>query len=174
MYAIGYFTICKELVEKWEPVYEDEYKVGAYITTISTSGNCSQASEYLYPYTHAGHVLQIIGKGVKDKYDYFICSGGYCVYNMPEYIRKSTPQEIKDYIYIRIGGYPVEFCEGHININSDTFQNSEIGFLVQFFVKHNATVKTLNVGCKGQYTVDLGILIKILNRLKYEKTGNKL
>lgn len=65
---------------------------------------------------------------------------------------------------IKIGGYEVEFKNGYITINACAFDKSDLIKIKE--VLGMEQIRSLNVGCIGQYKVDSETINRILSRLK--------
>lgn len=143
------------VLDLWfEPVYEEEkFKVGDWVTTTTEIANC-------YEKHKKGEVFQITE--IKSEYVYFSPSQAVS----KDRIRKATEEEIKKAQSIEIGGYEVAFPlykGGKIcSINGVEYYRPEIVSLLNIMKK--GQIKSLNVGCSGQYKVDLELLEKIIDK----------
>lgn len=66
---------------------------------------------------------------------------------------------------IEIGGVKLEFMGSKVYIREETYSKGEILQLTQILKEHQKQIKSINVGCSGQYKVDLELVTKILNKL---------
>jgi hypothetical protein len=76
--------------------------------------------------------------------------------------RKATPEEIEKASTIEIGGYEVKINSYQIEINNITYGKGQL--LDLRTLMKLGQIKSLNVGCSGQYTVDLELLEKIIEK----------
>lgn len=65
---------------------------------------------------------------------------------------------------IEIGGHPVVFGSGYIEIKGVIYNKTEIEYLKKIMDK--GQVQSLNTGCSGQYLATLEIINKIFDKLK--------
>jgi len=139
------------VLDLWfEPVYEEEkFKVGDWVTT--TTDVCNS-----YVKHKKGEVFQITE--IKSEFVFFSSNGA--VRN--DRIRKATEEEIKKAQIIEIGGYEVKINSYQIEINNITYGKSQLLDLT--VLMKLGQIKSLNVGCSGQYKVDLELLEKIIEK----------
>jgi hypothetical protein len=139
------------VLDLWfEPVYEqEEFKIGDWVTT--TTDVCNS-----YVKHKKGEVFQITE--IKSEFVFFSSNGA--VRN--DRIRKATEEEIKKAQIIKIGGYEVKINSYQIEINNITYGKGQLLDL-RTLIKLGQ-IKSLNVGCSGQYTVDLELLEKIIEK----------
>jgi hypothetical protein len=150
--TIAYDRVVKAgVLDLWfEPVYEEEkFKVGDWVTTTTEIANC-------YEKPKKGEVFQITE--IKSEYVYF----SLCQAVSKDRIRKATEEEIKKAQSIEIGGYEVKINYYDIKINNVSYSKNDLAVLKYLFKL--GQIKSLNVGCSGQYTVDLELLEKIIDK----------
>jgi hypothetical protein len=150
--TIAYDRVVKAgVLDLWfEPVYEEEkFKVGDWVITTTEIANC-------YENYKKGEVFQITE--IQCEYVYF--SPRQVV--SKDRIRKATEEEIKKAQSIEIGGYEVKFNRVDIDINNVIYNKEEL--LALKYLMKKGQIKSLNVGCLGQYTVDLPLLEKIIDK----------
>lgn len=137
------------VLDLWfEPVYEEEFKVGDWVITTIETDRC-------YEKHKKGEVFQITE--IRPDYLYFSSDGAV----RKDRVRKATPEEFKKASTIEIGGYKVEFLnKEYCSINSVEYNKTHLESLKYLMGKKQ--IKSLNVGCSGQYRVDLELLEKIL------------
>jgi hypothetical protein len=145
------------VLDLWfEPVYEEKYKIGDYVTVIEAE--CGFNGQY-------GKTYKILGWQPECKNRFYYEENGKSTINIDVVkVRLATPEEIKAAESIEIGGYEVAFPlykGGKIcSINGVEYYRPEIVSLLNIMKK--GQIKSLNVGCSGQYQVDLPLLEKIL------------
>ena len=149
--SIAYDRVVKAgVLDLWfEPVYKEEFKVGDWVTTTTEIANC-------YEKYKKGEVFQLTE--IQCEYVYF--SPGQAV--SKDRIRKATEEEIKKAQSIEIGGYGVKINSIDIEINNVSYSKNDLIVLKHLFKQ--GQIKSLNVGCSGQYTVDLELLEKIIDK----------
>ena len=86
--------------------------------------------------------------------------------NKTHELRLATPSEIEECVAIKIGDYKVEIHRGAMYVNGETYFLAELEDLARVWSTHSAQIKSLNVGCHGQYQVDLKTLYKIISSIK--------
>jgi hypothetical protein len=139
------------VLDLWfEPVYEqeEEFKIGDWVTT-TTDVSIS------YEKPKKGEVFQITE--IKSEFVFFSSN---CAVRTDR-VRKATEEEIKKAQIIEIGGYEVKIKSYQIEINNVTYGKGQLKDLRALMKQ--GQVKSLNVGCSGQYTVDLPLLEKIID-----------
>jgi len=67
---------------------------------------------------------------------------------------------------IMIGDAIAEFRDGGVWFNRHQYSKKELQSLVEIFDNHADQIKSINVGCNGQYKVDYDMLNKLLNNCK--------
>lgn len=145
------------VLDLWfEPVYEDEYEVGDWVITKG------------YSSTYDGKPLKIIR--INHPYCYFECisepKAKINRHNFGTYqiVRKATPEEIKSAEKIMIGDYEVKFeSSTRIGINGVYYNSIQLHTLRDLM--NQGQIKSLNVGCSGQYKVDINLLNRIIEKL---------
>jgi hypothetical protein len=147
--------------EWFEPVYEEEkFKVGDWVLLSNFANGYGSYSEQVN-----GKVLQIT-KISGDKVYFPKDRLGEVKTILENIKRKATEEEIKKAQSIEIGGYEVAFPlykGGNIcSINGVEYYRPEIVSLLNIMKK--GQIKSLNVGCSGQYKVDLELLEKIIDK----------
>jgi len=150
--SLAYDRVVKAgVLDLWfEPVYEqEEFKIGDWVTT--TTDVCNS-----YVKHKKGEVFQITE--IKSEFVFFSSNGA--VRN--DRIRKATEEEIKKAQIIKIGGYEVKINTYQIEINNITYGKGQL--LDLRTLMKLGQIKSLNVGCSGQYTVDLELLEKIIEK----------
>jgi hypothetical protein len=218
----------KEIVEQWEPVYEEEFKVGDWVIVksyaqakegngvrtenlitklydasrfdeLDVTGMLKRESDFIvkdgskYFAIRKSHIIRRVtleeikfkvgdwvtfeGNNNQDPYttqiqgfdkDGWILSeinkpeGGH--YKFIHY-RRATPEEIEQVRTIEIGGVKAEFKDKHL-VEFDGYKYSLSEARVVKELMERGQIKSLNVGCNGQYEVDLKLINKILDELK--------
>lgn len=127
-------------------VYEEEFKVGDWVIGWHTRN-------FNY-HTTAWQINKI-----NDEFIYPV--ENRCENTTSKSIRKATPEEIEEASTIKIGSYKVEFLnKEYCSINSVEYNKTHLETLKYLMGKKQ--IQSLNVGCSGQYKVDLPLLEKIL------------
>lgn len=90
----------REIVETWEPIYEEEYKIGDYIYVLENGWNDSEHKEFK-KYAEKGDVIKISSFGQmtgEEHYKVALSDQGHVVYieKYSSRFRKATPEEIKN------------------------------------------------------------------------------
>ena len=145
------------VLDLWfDKVYEEEYKVGDYVTVIESKFGFNGEE---------GKTYKIFGWQENHENRFFYEEDGQPTININIVkVRKATPEEIEKASTIKIGDYEVKFTAEGVVIENVTYTSGEIATLADLVKR--GQIKTLRVGCMGQYTVDLELLIKILKRFK--------
>jgi hypothetical protein len=145
----------KEIVETWEPVYEQEFKVGDYVTVIEAKFGFNGEE---------GKTYKIFGWQENYENKFYYTEDCQPTINTNEVkVRLATPEEIEKKVStIKIGEYEVKFTPNGVVIENVKYTSVEIATLADLIKR--GQIKTLRVGCMGQYTVDLEVLEKILKR----------
>jgi hypothetical protein len=173
MFEIGILTvdgdkICisdlKEagVLDLWfEKVYEEEFKRGDKVILLDLSFINDNNN-----FTN-GEIYTLGGIFFKDEDPRFYVEknnhgheDGHC----NAVFRKATPEEIEKASTIEIGDCKVIFLPNSILIKTEYYDFYEIKTLVKLMKR--GQIKSLNVGCNGQYKVDLELLTKILDKLE--------
>lgn len=85
------------------------------------------------------------------------------------YKRFSTYEACREFMdrnkKIKIGDYEVEFYPEGIKISNRAYSTIELKKLQAILDNHHDQIKSLNVGCNGQYKVDLELINKIIAKL---------
>jgi hypothetical protein len=155
------FNLPKEIVERWEPVYE-EIKVNDFITTIKTGGNATRSKYWVNSYYKTGLTFKIKDIEESDCGKLAVCENGYVIYLEGEYVRLSTPEEIEEATTIKIGYYKAKFHNIRVSFNNVEYNRVDLCILRDLMNK--GQIKSLNVGCSGQYKVDLELINKIISQ----------
>jgi len=135
------------VLDLWfEPVYEEEkFNVGDYITVVennNTTYNGIVGETY--------KIIKIVG-------EFFFYYENNCINTNNVKVRKATEEEIKKAQSIEIGGYEVKFLNKEACvINGIQYLKTHLEVLKYLIDK--GQIKSLNVGCSGQYKVDLELL----------------
>lgn len=150
------------VLDLWfEPVYEAEFKIGdvIYVTKILDNDVWLNKTDErvfrlikeptMYQSMNAWTVENLQGKR----------QGGLIAD-----FRKATPQEIEAATKIEIGGYEVEFKQNSVKINGHLYGLTDLKDFKRLLENHKEQVKSINVGCSGQYKVDLETITKIVNK----------
>jgi hypothetical protein len=173
MFEIGILTvdgdkICisdlKEagVLDLWfEKVYEEEFKRGDKVILLDLNFINNNNN-----FTN-GEIYTLGGIFFKDEDPRFYVEknnhgheDGHC----DAVFRKATPEEIEKASTIEIGDCKVIFLPNSILIKTEYYDFYEIKTLVKLMKR--GQIKSLNVGCNGQYKVDLELLTKILDKLE--------
>jgi hypothetical protein len=147
------------VLDLWfEPVYEEEekFKVGDWITCDGKDSFCS-LGQFVEIAKIEGDKFWIYytPKKFEDFHNYrFSCY---------KHLRKATEEEIKKAQIIEIGGYEVKFLNKEsCVINGIEYIKTHL--VVLRYLMNKNQIKSLNVGCSGQYKVDLPLLEKIIDK----------
>jgi len=145
------------VLDLWfEPVYEQEFKVGDYVTVIKAVGGFNGEE---------GKTYKIFGWQENYENKFYYTEDCQPTINTNEVkVRLATAEEIKAAETIKIGEYEVKFTPNGVVIENVKYTSVEIATLADLIKR--GQIKTLRVGCMGQYTVDLEVLEKILKRFK--------
>lgn len=167
----GFHLLPPELVETWDPIFKEEFKVGSWITILTTGGNDSRHSKHVISYHSIGQTFRILefDKSHNLCDDIIICEGGYTIRinDVDPHFRLATKNEIKLAQKIYIENYEVKINKSIniVEINGSVYTKDEIFKLTNLLMIHKDQIKSINVGCSGQFKVDLVILHQILNKL---------
>jgi hypothetical protein len=144
-----------EFVKTWEPVYEQEFKVGDYVTVIKAVRGFNGEE---------GKTYKIFGWQEKHENKFYYTEDCQPTINTNEVkVRLATPEEIEKKVStIKIGDYEVKFTPNGVVIENVKYTSVEIATLADLIKR--GQIKTLRVGCMGQYTVNLELLEKILSK----------
>jgi len=147
------------VLDLWfEAVYE-EFSVGDLVYSLHNSRDYTKDHIYkIKEITKIAHINCIICENIHD--------------NSPkdiQHFRKPTAQEIKNYDKIKVGSYEFVFFGQTVEINAVRYTASEIEDLIDLMKK--GQIRSLNVGCNGQYIIDLPLLERIYAKF-YESETN--
>ena len=131
------FALPKQLVETWEPVYEEEYKVGDWVIT---EGYCNE---------YDGKPLKItkIFKNYEREYANFE-GGGTKNFAFPKRIlRKATEEEIEAAQEITLGDYKVEILsKSKFKVGCTEYSKADLDCAIQTLNLTNIKNLTFNDG----------------------------
>jgi hypothetical protein len=152
------FGLPKEIVEKWEPVYEEEFKAGDWVTVISVySGDLIKMGE-TYQVMDVKEEKQLVnlaavpGSINKD--------GGW---NTPKgNVRKATPEEIKKAQTIKIGKYEAEFKRDYVKFGCQEFYKGALENLVKTLFRSDFKTELKINGVE----ITKELLTKLINGIK--------
>jgi hypothetical protein len=135
------------------------YDIGnKFISSISD--NCKKRE--IRPYNTQGEISYIFDDNG------LWCDEGMATFNKfcsnPYIFKDGKWAEIIQEETIKIGEYPIEFKYGNAFINGLAYSKNDFEKVKEVLCMHN--VHSLNVGCNGQYEVDLDTINKILCKLK--------
>jgi hypothetical protein len=147
--------LIQEKTDWFEPVYEEEFKVGDYIVFTKHSNDVVKITNIR---TDRFHDLWI-----SHEPDSFT-SGGFGYKPYKNEIRLATPEEIEEATTIKIGDYEAKFEDTRVSFNSVVYYFRELIILRDLMNRDQ--IKSLNVGCSGQYTIDLELINKILKKMQ--------
>jgi hypothetical protein len=145
------------VLDLWfEPIYEEEkFKVGDYI--YYNYGNVNRTGGVICK------IISLENNKVATNIHYNLTSVNELQSGKnSEHIRKATEEEIKKAQIIEIGGYEVKINSIDIEINNVSYSKNDLIVLKHLFKQ--GQIKSLNVGCSGQYKVDLELLEKIIDK----------
>lgn len=160
-YCLNGSYVPKELVETWVKVYKDPvpaFKVGDYIVAKT---KCS--------YLPAGKVAKItrINSDKQVYYSHEAENNDFAIFSeVTDKCRLATKTEIAESLKVVIGGYEAETIRSSVSFRGEKYGKSELESLIKLFEKHPNQIKSLNVGCSGQYKVELSTLKKLQAKLK--------
>jgi hypothetical protein len=154
------------VLDLWfEPVYESKFKRGDKVVLLDLNPTDNFFDRRTNNFTFTiGKIYTLGGSYFKDENpQFFVEKNNYGDEDGLHYaiFRKATPEEIKAST-IEIGGCEVCFLNHSILIDDQQYYLSEIKQLVNLIKR--GQIKSLNVGCNGQYKVDLELLTKILHK----------
>lgn len=150
--------------EFFEVVKEPEFKVGEYVVTTATGSNSSDHPAINKIYSNKGEIFKVVELSTDEFGDVVVCEGGYVI--RTKSVRKATTEEIEAYNNIVIGDYKFSFPrKGYVEINGKTYDKKFVEDLANILENASDQIKSLNVGCSGQYKLDLPLLRKILARM---------
>ena len=140
--------VAREIVENWEPVYGNTFRVGDWIIepTSAKADKIVEITEKFYKTLSSLNDKNILGFEKNNSN-----------------LRLATAEEIEASQEIKIGEYKVEIGKC-VKINGIIYEFEELQSLIKLMKKDQ--VKSLNVGCNSQYKVDLKLLEKIFSRIK--------
>jgi hypothetical protein len=142
------YILPKEIVEQWEVVYEEtKFKVGDWITFKFNNKSVEN---------HVGQITKIDLK----RDIYWWGTLGYS--SGAKDLRLATPEEIEKAITIKIGDYKAKFRNTRVSFDNVEYNRVDLCILRDLMNK--GQIKSLNVGCSGQYKVDLELINKIISQ----------
>ena len=164
------------LNEWFNPVYKKESslpKVGDWLYILGTGGNCGRSASIkkgqcyqiksIQNVKSGGELIDVNAK-MTDGAVLRLASYDSYVGFFEKLYRTATPKEIEDNQRIKIGGYPVSIDGDLVTIHGVHYTKGQL--LVLQKIMNGGQVKSLNVGCQGQYQVDKDILSAILSKFK--------
>lgn len=149
----------KEIVETWEPVYEEEFKVGDWIYITNTRSAVATYSQYGASVGDVEQIKRIAAEGGNATIDdprYF----GDNFNLRGEGFRKATEQEILDAKSVELYGYSAKKTENGVKFGCQSFTKDEL-----LFVKRLVTSTKINGTLSIHETVVTKDLINKLIRL---------
>jgi hypothetical protein len=151
--------------EFWEPVYEEEFKVGDWVFVKNGGSGAYGANNFVGQICNKQEALKVNYHGEdQDQISEIYLknqntSWGLC---KSYEIRKATPEEIEQATTTKIGDYKANFIGKSVEFNGVVYAKTELQKLKS--IMNKGQIKSLNVGCSGQYEVDLELLNKIISK----------
>jgi len=164
-YAIRSYRLPQEIVETWVKVYKDPapaFKVGDYIVAKEKVSYLSKGK--------IAKIFRIDGESVR--YSHAAEEEDFApMKELQRNCRLATKTEIAESLKVVIGGYEAETTRSSVSFRGEKYGKSELESLIKLaaeklFEKHPNQIKSLNVGCSGQYKVELSTLKKLQAKLK--------
>lgn len=166
----GFQTLPKEIVETWEPVYEQEFKAGDWINIFERISGDDLGVFQITEITMEGNIpwLKFTGRSIK--------RNGFAIDHYRNKFRKATKEEIEEANNISFAGHKAEFIETagtHLNNNNtivkavkfgcQTFTSAEIDSYINL-LERNGTSVSVELKISGN-VVSLDLLKRIKERL---------
>jgi hypothetical protein len=162
MYNKNHMTsgVPTEIVETWEPVYEEEFKVEDWVVfDVEKAKDWENGAGYTDTW-NAPHVLKIDGVGERNlqfKGEQHPYRQGQSFSNYKELFRKATPEEIKKAQTIKIGEYEAEFHPGLVKFGCQRFRKEELETIQKALFRSDFTTELIING--------IGITKELLTKL---------
>lgn len=169
----GGYHLPKEIVETWEAVLEDEFKVGDWIYVVKDGGNYTSHNLHKKSY-RKGEFFKISGFEIKDTRDKlaFTNQGGVLyIEECNSYFRKATQAEI-DSLFTKTltlsNGKEVIIKKGVITAQNKTVSVEDLKALTQWSPQLmlnswdiSLNIESVNIGCwKKVKIADIQLIIK--------------
>lgn len=156
-------TLPPEIVEQWEPYYEEEFKVDDWVYIISVPQETKEVKGLIgqitdkdatkgFVYTTSGSIKVKIGNNI-----WAINSSAYVVE-----LRKATQEEIESITNIEFNGYQAEFAPTYVKFGCCKFEISDVRALDRILSESKFDKKFTIDGKE----VAADFLKRILNRFK--------
>ena len=165
----GVYELAKSLnvLDIWfEAVYEENFKEGDWVYIISGGIGAHGIDTKVGQVTSKKDTDGLTEQDVDYGNVSVEVNGRVWGLNKIHELRLATPSEIEECVAIKIGDYKVEIRRGAMYINGEYYFLVELEDLARVWYSHSAQIKSLSVGCHGQYQVDLKTLYKIISHIK--------
>ena len=137
-----------EIVESWEPVYEEEFKAGDYVLANGDAGAGGWSEQIVKLYSMKDNPGNYLGGKMKETANFkALLKSGYC-YNIVQsnIIRKATPEEIRKAQEIKIDKYTVDYPgNGIAKIGCNEYTIDQIESLLSLMNSPNSSVNAIRV-----------------------------